>query len=57
MSARTDREGAMPIQSRQADLRTRLQDFIPKIVLAPSLAVILVFVYRTQAEVTICTNA
>jgi glucose/mannose transport system permease protein len=43
--AGTDREGAMPIQSRQADLRTRLQDFIPKIVLAPSLAVILIFVY------------
>ena len=35
----------MPIQSRQADLRTRLQDFIPKIVLAPSLAVVLIFVY------------
>jgi glucose/mannose transport system permease protein len=43
--AGTDREGAMPIQSRQADLRTRLQDFIPKIVLAPSLAVTLIFVY------------
>ena len=35
----------MPIHSRQADLRTRLQDFIPKIVLAPSLAVVLIFVY------------
>ena len=35
----------MPIRANQADLRTRLQDFIPKIVLAPSLAAILVFVY------------
>ena len=27
------------------DVRTRLQDWIPKLVLSPSLAVILVFVY------------
>ena len=35
----------MPIRTTRADLRTRLQDFIPKIVLAPSLAAILIFVY------------
>lgn len=35
----------MPIRATRADLRTRLQDFIPKIVLAPSLAAILIFVY------------
>lgn len=35
----------MSIQASRADLRTRLQDLIPKIVLAPSLAAILIFVY------------
>ena len=35
----------MPIRTTRADLRTRLQDFIPKLVLAPSLAAILIFVY------------
>lgn len=35
----------MPVQTNRADLRTRLQDLIPKIVLAPSLAAILIFVY------------
>ena len=32
-------------QSADADLKTRLQNWIPKLVLSPSLAVILVFVY------------
>jgi glucose/mannose transport system permease protein len=31
--------------STRADLRTRIQDWLPKVVLAPSLAVILLFVY------------
>lgn len=35
----------MATQSIDADFRTRLQDWIPKLVLSPSLAVILVFVY------------
>ncbi len=35
---------AMPTAVKP-DLRTRLQNFIPKLVLAPSLALILVFVY------------
>lgn len=35
----------MPVQTNRSDLRTRLQDFIPKIVLAPSLAAVLIFVY------------
>lgn len=40
-----DWEGAMPIRTNRADLRTRLQDLVPKIVLAPSLAATLIFVY------------
>lgn len=35
----------MPSQTNRADLRTRLQDLIPKIVLAPSAAAIAIFVY------------
>lgn len=40
-----DWEGVMPVQNNRADIRTRLQDLIPKIVLAPSVAAILIFVY------------
>ncbi len=35
----------MATRSIDADFRTRLQDWIPKLVLSPSLAVILIFVY------------
>jgi glucose/mannose transport system permease protein len=35
----------MTTQANAVDFRTRLQDFIPKLVLAPSLGVMLVFVY------------
>jgi glucose/mannose transport system permease protein len=36
---------AMAHHSSDADFRTRLQDWIPKLVLSPSLAAMLIFVY------------
>ena len=36
---------AMPAATSRADLRGRLQDWLPRLVLSPSVAAMLVFVY------------
>jgi glucose/mannose transport system permease protein len=42
---RISREGVMAATDSSADFRTRLQGWLPKIVLAPSFAVMVIFVY------------